>query len=115
MAEFIIRGAGDVLRKHRQEAGMTLETLAAKALIEKSQIAKYEANQVGISDERLAKLAKAMSIAPDVLAHECLLAIKPQIQSKPIGKLLGSLIASPVKKAKAPKTTKPAKRANPVT
>lgn len=91
MAEFVIRGAGAVFRKHRTAVGLSLSELAERLGSDKSQVAKYETNKVGVSDRKLAALAKALGLAPELLANECLLAIKPHIRSKPIGKLLGAL------------------------
>lgn len=91
MAEFVIRGAGEVIARRRKAANLTLEALADKAGVDKSQVAKYEANKIGISDQRLAAIASALGVPPAELAFECLLAIKPHLRSKPIGKLLGGL------------------------
>jgi transcriptional regulator with XRE-family HTH domain len=91
MAEFVIRGAGEVLARRRKAAELTLEALAQKAGLEKSQLAKYEANKVGVTDQRLAAIAAALGVPPAELAFECLVEIKPHIRSKPIGKLLGGL------------------------
>jgi transcriptional regulator with XRE-family HTH domain len=99
VAEFVIRGAGEVIARRRKAAGLTLEALADKAGLDKSQVAKYEANKVGVSDQRLAALAAALGVPPAELAFECLVAIKPRIRSKPIGKLLGGL-AKPKRPAK---------------
>lgn len=100
MAEFVIRGAGAVLARHRKAAKLTLDQLAEKAGVEKSQLAKYEGNKVGVTDQRLAVLAAALGVPPAELAFECLVEIKPHIRSKPIGRLLGGLS----------KTTRPKKR-----
>jgi transcriptional regulator with XRE-family HTH domain len=104
MAEFVIRGAGGVLARRRKAANLTLESLAQKSGLEKSQLAKYEANKVGITDQRLAKLAVALGVPQAELAFECLLEIKPHIRSKPIGRLLGGL-AKPARRS----TTRPKK------
>ena len=101
MAEFVIRGAGEVIARRRKAASLSLEALAQKAGLEKSQLAKYEANKVGVTDQRLAAIAAALSVPPAELAFECLVEIKPHIQSKPIGKLLGGLA-----KPKSPKKRK---------
>ena len=106
MAEFVIRGAGEVLARHRKALDLTLEALATKAGLDKSQIAKYESNKVGISDQKLTRIAVALGVPPQQLALECLIQIKPHIQSKPIGRLLGSLVLAPAK----PKTSVPRKR-----
>lgn len=106
MAEFVVRGAGAVLRKHRVELDMTLESLATKAGLEKSQLAKYESNKVGVTDQKLAAIAKALGVPPEVLAYECLLEIKPNLQSRPIGRLLGTL-------SQKPKRPTPAKKRKP--
>ena len=105
MSEFIIRGAGAVLLRVRTEKKLTLEQLATKSQIEKSQLAKYEANRVGVNDERLAAIANALGVSPAWLAHQCLLEIKPTIQNKPIGKLLASLVLN-AKPAKAKSATR---------
>ena len=99
MAEFVIRGAGQVLRRHRLALDLSLAELAERAGTDKSQLAKYETNKVGISDAKLMQLAKALEIPAETLAYECLLAIKPQLRSKPIGRLLGQLSA-PAKPAR---------------
>ena len=103
MAEFVIRGAGEVIARRRKAASLTLEALADKAGLDKSQVAKYEANKVGITDQRLAAIATALGVPPAELAFECLVAIKPHIRSKPIGKLLGGL-ARPKRPAKRKST-----------
>lgn len=102
MAEFVIRGAGEVIARRRNAAKLTLDALARTAGLEKSQLAKYEANKVGVSDRRLAAIAEALGVSPAELAFECLVQIKPHIASKPIGKLLGGL-AKP-KRPKKPRT-----------
>ncbi|MBL8865235.1 MAG: helix-turn-helix transcriptional regulator [Planctomycetia bacterium] len=107
MAEFVVRGAGAVLRRHRQLAKLTLEALAERAGLEKSQLSKYEANKVGLSDEKLATLAKALGIPPETLAYDCLLEIKPNLKSRPIGRLLGTLAGKPQKSQTAAKKRKP--------
>lgn len=93
MAEFVLRGAGGVIRRHRLALDLTLAQLAERAGTDKSQLAKYETDKVGISDAKLMLLAKALRIPAEALAHECLLAIKPGLRSKPIGRLLGRLAA----------------------
>ncbi|GEM_PF-6462828 len=99
MAEFVIRGAGGVIRQHRLALDLSLADLAERAGTDKSQLAKYETDKVGISDAKLAMLAKALRIPAETLAHECLMAIKPHLRSKPIGRLLGQLSA-PAKPAR---------------
>lgn len=91
MAEFVIRGAGQVIRQTREARGLSLAQLAETMGCDKSQLAKYETNKVGISDVRLARLAAALNVPAAALAHECLLAIKPHLKSKPIGQLLGQI------------------------
>ena len=103
MAEFIVRGAGQVIRKHRIDLGLSLAELAERAGTDKSQLAKYETNKVGISDVKMMALAKALKMPAERLAHECLLAIKPVLRSKPIGRLLGQLSGRT-------KTSRPASR-----
>ena len=99
MAEFVIRGAGSVLRQHRLALHLSLAELAERAGTDKSQLAKYETDKVGITDAKLMMLAKALRIPAETLAHECLLAIKPHLRSKPIGRLLGQL-STPTKPAR---------------
>jgi len=99
MAEFVIRGAGAVIRRHRLALDLTLAQLAERAGTDKSQLAKYETDKVGISDTKLSLLAKALRMPAETLAHECLLAIKPGLRSKPIGRLLGRL-STPAKPAR---------------
>jgi transcriptional regulator with XRE-family HTH domain len=102
VAEFVIRGAGAVFARRRKAAKLTLEELAAKSGVEKSQLAKYEGNKVGVTDQRLAVLAAALGVPPAELAFECLVEIQPHIRSKPIGKLLGGLAKNtPPKKRKS--------------
>ena len=91
MVEFVIRGAGAVLLRHRQNADLTLEAVASKAGLDKGQLAKYESDKVGITDSKLAAIAKALGKRPELLANECLMEIKPHLKSKPIGRLLGNL------------------------
>jgi transcriptional regulator with XRE-family HTH domain len=107
MAEFVVRGAGAVLRRHRLLADLTLESLAERAGMEKSQLSKYEANKVGLSDEKLATLAKALGIPPETLAYECLIEIKPNLKSRPIGRLLGTLAQKHQKSQSAAKKRRP--------
>jgi transcriptional regulator with XRE-family HTH domain len=110
MAEFVIRGAGAVIARHRQAANLTLEALAQKVKIDKSQLAKYERNLVGISDQRLDAIATALGVPPEQLAHDCLLEIKPEIQSKRIGQLLGSFVNAPKKTASRKPANSPARK-----
>ena len=72
MAEFVIRGAGSVLRKHRLALDLTLAELAERFGGDKSQLAKYENNNIGITDAKLMRLAKALGLSPETLAHEWL-------------------------------------------
>jgi transcriptional regulator with XRE-family HTH domain len=93
MAEFVIPGVGGVIRRHRLALDLSLAELAERAGTDKSQLAKYETDKVGITDAKLMILAKALRIPAEALAHECLLAIKPHLRSKPIGRMLGQLSA----------------------
>jgi transcriptional regulator with XRE-family HTH domain len=87
----VFRGAGDVIRRHRAERDWTLAELAAKADLDKGQIAKFEANQVGLNDDKLKALADAFGMAADALSLECLKAVRPELFTTRIGQLFESM------------------------
>ena len=106
--DFIISGAGAVLTRFRAAKKLTLEQVAKKVGSTKHQIAKYEANEAGVTDKRLDALAAAFGITPLRLSYECLIFNKPQIKNMPIAKL-GEEMLKAEEQANTAKRKKPKK------
>jgi transcriptional regulator with XRE-family HTH domain len=89
-----LRGAGDVIRRHREERGLTLDALATTLGVDKSTVSRWETNESPLSDRAIKRLAKAFRVRMDVLMLECLEQIRPRFKDSPFGRLMRSLVES---------------------
>lgn len=129
MAEGIQPGVGAVLARFRTTAGLTVEEVADRIGVRRSQVVKYEANEVDVPDHRMEAFAVAVGVLPAELELECLFHTQPQLKNKPIGREFRELLdwvkgqqtmtpKSPRKPAgkkpaaKAPTRTPPRRRAS---
>jgi len=58
---------GDVLRRARKEGGFTQEELAARACVDRKQLALYEANRTQPRMDTFIRLARALEVNPSEL------------------------------------------------
>lgn len=72
--DLTIRGTGQVIERLRksQHPILTQETLAERVGCNKSDISRYESNQIGVPFSRLVKLAEVFGLSPEGLLEKCL-------------------------------------------
>jgi transcriptional regulator with XRE-family HTH domain len=92
------RGAGDVVRSHREERGMTLEELASGVGVDKSTVSRWETNESPLSDRAIKRLAKVFQVRMDALMLACLEKMQPQLAGSPFGRLLRDLVRANAQK-----------------
>lgn len=118
------RGIGAVLTRYRTAAGLTVDEVAELMGVRRSQVAKYEADEVEPPDHRLEAFAVAVGVLPVELSLECLFHVEPQLRNKPTGRLFQegldehrAALAAEEKQGKAagkkPPARKPATRTPP--
>ena len=81
------RGIGAVLTRYRTAAGLTVDEVATRMGVRRSQVTKYETDVVDPPDHRLAAFAVAVGVLPVELSLECLFHVEPQLRNKPTGRL----------------------------
>lgn len=67
-----IEFAGEVVRRLREHAGLSLSELAERAGIDKSSLSKYENNQLAMSLRVVERIAEGLKTPPLVVIFECL-------------------------------------------
>ncbi|SRR6266498_639411 len=93
MADILkIDGAGEVIRRLREEAGIGLNQLAASLGWDKGRISKYENNHLALALPVIEDIAEAIGLRPEVVVLECLKHRYPTLAGSKIGHLLASLI-----------------------
>lgn len=110
MALFAVDGVGEVIARHRQAAGPTVEQVARKVGVSARRFAMYESNEADIPDDRLLAFAYAVGVNPADLSLECLFHTRPELKHTPIGREFRDL-AEWVKTLPAEPSSKPAKPA----
>ena len=91
---FKLHPAGSAIKSLREEKGVSLNALSKKIGWNKSQLSRYENNQIGITNEAIEKIAQGLELPPLYVLFNCLKQIYPDL-SEPThkaGKLIESLI-----------------------
>jgi transcriptional regulator with XRE-family HTH domain len=109
MAEGNRPGVGEVLTRFRTAAGLTVDQVAERVGVRRSQILRYETNAVEVPDHRMEAFAVAVGVLPAELELECLFHTQPQLKNKPIGREFRDLLAW-VKAQQSPPPKTPRKR-----
>jgi transcriptional regulator with XRE-family HTH domain len=84
-----------VIRRLREEAGVSLGTLARRLKWDKGRLSKYENNHLALSLPTIDKIASALGIPPEVIVLECLMERYPGLKApeSELGQLLKRLTA----------------------
>jgi transcriptional regulator with XRE-family HTH domain len=88
------RGAGEVVRSHREKCGLTVESLASSFGVDKSTVSRWETNASPLPDRAIKRLAKALHVRMDVVMLECLEQTRPRFKDSSFGKMMRSLVDS---------------------
>ena len=77
--DLTIPNAGNLIRKKRKAAALTLEQLSDRTGIHLSLLSKYETNDVALSKAVIDKIAAALNERPEALACELLRVAYPAL------------------------------------
>lgn len=87
--------AGEVIRRFREKAGLSLSQLAERAGIEKSSLSKYENNQLAMSLPIVERIAEGLKTPPLLVIFECLKQRYPDLRrgKSKVATLVGQLVS----------------------
>lgn len=90
--EITFLGAGNVLRRYRTKQRLTIDELAKRMGINKSTLSRYETDEMPLSDQVIAKAAKALRVKATELMFDCLCHLQRGLKNSPFGKLMSDLV-----------------------
>jgi transcriptional regulator with XRE-family HTH domain len=78
----VVVGAGPVIRDFREELGITIEQVSAKADINKSSLSRYESGEIAVTIRVLELISKAMGVPPAQIMDKCVEAMLEQVTER---------------------------------
>lgn len=71
LEKLVIPDAGPILRQHRQNAKLSIDDVAERTRMDRSQISRYESGEVRVNLRVLEALALAIGQKPQKVIAEC--------------------------------------------